>query len=382
MTSKERMLAALNREKPDRLPVTVHQWQQYHLDTYMGGIDDLAAYRAVGLDAQIQYFETMGQFWLIDADFTKLESPEWRDEAVVVSADPDHRVVHHAITTPGGTLTYKTEGNRQTTWITEYLIKRDEDIELIGKYMPVPGSTRAGRAAHDEVGDHGILRGFVWGDQAGCWQHACCLMDINDLIMAGHRQARLGPRAARDPAREEAAVHRDHARRPVRPHRDGRRRGIIHRDLAEACTRSSACRTTAGMHDALHDLGFMVTYHTCGGTFGIEELIVANGCDASETLAPERSAATRSPGSRRKIGGRLALIGGMDQFNILTTGRRGNPADGPQAVRDGRARRRLHLLGLRPLLRDARGEPQGLRRSRAGVPVLRRGLTWPRGAIS
>ena len=28
MTSKERMMRALNREEPDRLPVTVHQWQQ------------------------------------------------------------------------------------------------------------------------------------------------------------------------------------------------------------------------------------------------------------------------------------------------------------------------------------------------------------------
>ena len=35
------------------------------------------------------------------------------------------------------------------------------------------------------------------------------------------------------------------------------------------------------MHDALHDLGFSITYHTCGGTFGIEEYIVENGCDAS-----------------------------------------------------------------------------------------------------
>ena len=30
----------------------------------------------------------------------------------------------------------------------------------------------------DLVGDAGILRGFVWGDQAGCWQHAACLFDI------------------------------------------------------------------------------------------------------------------------------------------------------------------------------------------------------------
>jgi len=36
MTSKERMVCALNNEKPDKLPVTVHQWQKYHLDTYLG----------------------------------------------------------------------------------------------------------------------------------------------------------------------------------------------------------------------------------------------------------------------------------------------------------------------------------------------------------
>ncbi len=37
MTSRERMMRALHREKPDRLPVTVHQWQGYHLQHHMGG---------------------------------------------------------------------------------------------------------------------------------------------------------------------------------------------------------------------------------------------------------------------------------------------------------------------------------------------------------
>ena len=41
MQPKERMLRALRREKPDRLPVTIHQWQQYHLDKYMDGMDAL-----------------------------------------------------------------------------------------------------------------------------------------------------------------------------------------------------------------------------------------------------------------------------------------------------------------------------------------------------
>ena len=44
MTGKERMLVALEGGKPDRLPVSVHQWQQYHLDKYLGCMSDLEAF--------------------------------------------------------------------------------------------------------------------------------------------------------------------------------------------------------------------------------------------------------------------------------------------------------------------------------------------------
>ena len=77
------------------------------------------------------------------------------------------------------------------------------------------------------------------------------------------------------------------------------------------------------LHDALHDLGFMVTYHTCGGTLGIEEMIVANGCDVSETCAPPSVGGNQEPWEfAAKISGRVALIGGVDQFNVITTGSR------------------------------------------------------------
>jgi hypothetical protein len=80
--------------------------------------------------------------------------------------------------------------------------------------------------------------------------------------------------------------------------------------------------TTADkIHDALHNLGFRVTYHTCGGTLGIEEHIVANGCDVSETLAPPSIGGNQEPWDfARKIAGRIALIGGVDQFIVVTTG--------------------------------------------------------------
>jgi len=327
MTSKERLLCALNREKPDRLPVSLHQWQPYHLEKHLGGIDALAAFAKFGMDAQIQYFESMGQFWLVEADYAKFSTPQWIDEAQIVSDDPENRVVHHTIRTPQGTLTYKTAGDRKTTWITEYLVKHDDDIQLICKYMPVPRlDLDPIEALYDEIGDCGILRGFVWGDQVGPWQHACCLMDVNELIF------RCLDRP--DWMHEFLGILLEKKLRFIESMKGAKF------DLVE--TGGGAGSSTVispklhetfclpydrKIHDALHGQGFKVTYHTCGGTLGIEEHIVKNGCDASETLAPKSVGGNQEPWDfARKIAGRVALVGGIDQFNVVAEGT-------PEAIR-------------------------------------------------
>ena len=322
MNSKERMLVALHRGKPDRLPVTVHQWQQYHLDTLMGGVDALTAFEMVGMDASIQYFADMGQFWLVDADYTKFSTPEWRDVIAIVSDHPDHRVYHHTIHTPEGILTYKTAGNRMTTWITEYLIKRDEDVELIRKYMPVPAlDPRPIQEIYDRVGDKGIVRGFVWGDQAGCWQHAACLIDVQELMLATYDKPDW-VHSLLSALLEKKLCFIETMK--------GARFDLI--ETGGGAGSSTVVSPTLHqefclpydrqLHDALHQVGFdTVAYHTCGGTLKIEEMIVANGCDVSETLAPMSIGSNQEPWDfKAKIGGRVALIGGMDQFNVLTDG--------------------------------------------------------------
>ena len=76
------------------------------------------------------------------------------------------------------------------------------------------------------------------------------------------------------------------------------------------------------MHEALHDVGLISTYHTCGGMMNLLDLIVENGTDASETLTPPGCGGnvTEPAKVRDAYAGRVAMIGGMDQFNILTSG--------------------------------------------------------------
>lgn len=321
MTPKDRLLTALHKGKPDRLPATIHQWQGFHLEEYMGGMSDLEAFKSVGLDAQIQYFEDMAQFWLVDADFTKLNTSTWKDIPYVVSNEPEQRIVHHTISTPGGDLTYKTAGDRKTTWITEYLVKKEDDLDIIRKYMPVPRLDLAPvEKKYDEVGDAGILRGFVWGDQAGCWQHAACLMDVSRLIEATFDRPGW--------VHEFLAVLLEKKLRFIESMKGARfdlietGGGASSSTLISPSIHGQFCLPyDRQMHDALHDIGFTVTYHTCGGTRGIEEFIVANHADASETLAPPSVGGNQEPWDlRNKVGDRLALIGGIDQYNTLTRG--------------------------------------------------------------
>ncbi len=317
------MMRALHREKPDRLPVTIHQWQQYHLDTVMGGADALTAFKMVGLDAAIQYFEAMGQFWIPEAERFIVQTPDWRESIDVVRSDPDNRLLHHTITTPGGTLTYKTGGDRTTTWITEYLIKRHEDVELIAKYMPVGRIDRPRvAAARDEVGDAGILRGFVWGDQAGCWQHACCLMDVQQLILETHDNP--------DWVHRLLSVLLEKKLRFIEESLRGASFDLIETGggagsdtvISPKLHRAFCLPYDRKIHDALHDAGHIATYHTCGGMMHILDQIVANNTDASETLSPPGVGGNIvDPAKvRDAFGGRMAMIGGLDQFNVLTRG--------------------------------------------------------------
>ena len=323
MNSKERMMLALHNKKPDRVPVTIHQWQQYHLDTYMGGMDALSAFQSLGMDASIQYFEAMGQFWIPDAEKFIVQSPQWREEIQVVDPTPTNKLLHHTITTPEGKLTYKTGGNLTTTWITEYLIKKHEDIDLIEKYMPVTRlDGKKITEEYDRVGDSGILRGFVWGDQAGCWQHACCLMEAQNLILetvdnpdwVHHLLKILLEKKLQFIEESLKGAQFDLIETGGGASSDTLISPAIHKEFCLPYDRQ--------LHVALHDVGQRVTYHTCGGMMHILDLIVQNATDASETLSPPGIGGniTEPEKVREAYAGKVAMIGGMDQMNILTAG--------------------------------------------------------------
>lgn len=315
MTGKERMLAALAREKPDRLPVTIHQWQDYHLRNYMNGMDAVEAFAATGLDAAV----TPGVLaWE--------ETPDWQWGNKVLEQDERGvRRVHWA-DTPKGRLDWETVTLDYTTYVSRHLIRDQRDAEIFLEFWPRM------RLDHERLdywvertGDSGIVRGFVATfAQPGSWQEFCELVGTEQAILWAFDDPAFVHHFLReitDRKVEYVYCEMEHARFDLIEHGGGAAScTVISPDMFDEFCVPNDRRVI----DALHEIDMKVVYHTCGGMMKILDRIPANGTDASETLSPPGVGgdirAENRRHVRRTLGQHVALIGGMDQGNILTDG--------------------------------------------------------------
>jgi len=304
------MMLALGRQKPDRLPVTIHQWQDYHLTHYMNGLSDIGAFLDTGMDMAITRYP-----------FVFPKDPLWK--IVAGSLHGDNNLRDYSVVTPKGTLHWQTGTNEYTTWVTENMIKRDEDIFLYRDYSPVPSVDKSvfGKT-WDEIGDRGILRTFLNGYQGGCWQDACELYGTEKMIYATFDKPQW--------VHEFLTILLEKKLRFVYEYLKGSKVDLVETGGGASSStvvspdlhREFCLPYDRKLHDAIHAIGLPVVYHTCGGMLGILDSIAANACDASETLSPPGIGGNIVDPQlvSDQLGGKVALIGGMDQINVLEKG--------------------------------------------------------------
>ncbi len=316
MTSKERLLTAINKEKPDRLPATIHQWQPYHLKEYMNNISDVEAFKQTGLDASITYFNLIEE---VDKN--------WQ-----ISKIKEGKETKYTIKTPKGELTSKEGSNAMTTWITSHLIKKYEDIELI-KYMPVPTLDKKGvQNKYEELSDYGILRTFIPFKQGGCWQDACELYGTEQLIYECYDNPQWVHNFLNILLEKKLDyIDKNLKNLPFDLIETGG--GAASNTVISPTIHEEFCLPyDKKMHDAIKSLGFKTVYHTCGGMSKITDLIIKNGCDVSETLSPttiggDIDSAKTAQKVFDDLFPQVALIGGLDQISILEQGAKGQVED-------------------------------------------------------
>ena len=199
MSSKQRLLAAIQGGKPDRLPVTTHQLMPYFLNKHMGGISNDEFFEQMGMDGIVwivphkpdesrgEYCDpSQGEPGFLESK--RISTDNWRISSEELE-HPNYKTVRFTITTPKGNLTTVLQSNEMTTWVSEHLIKEKTDIDIIAEFMTSPTCDidEVNRTAQ-RYGDKALIRGHIpcfdiFG-QPGTWQDACCLVGTEKMIMA------------------------------------------------------------------------------------------------------------------------------------------------------------------------------------------------------
>jgi len=345
MTSGERLLAAINRGIPDRLPVTNHFVMPYFLNKYMNGISVDEYFEQTGIDPILWTIshmpdESMGEYYdplqkeVAFLESRRISSESWRIESEEIP-DPIYKTTRYNFITPKGTLSMVLQANDYTAWVLEHLIKDKKDIDIIGEYATHPKcNVEDINKQVEEFGNRGIVRGWIccfdiFG-QPGCWQDASCLVGIERLIMETYDDPEW--------VHELLKILQTRKKTYIKSLKGAKY--DIHElgggDASDTVISPKIFDEFVAPYDSelislAHEMGQRISYHTCGGMMSFLERIADMGPDAMETFTPPSMGGNADlKEAKRRIGDRVCMIGGFDQFNYL---KGCSPDDTRKAVR-------------------------------------------------
>ncbi|MCF8241382.1 MAG: hypothetical protein K9J16_08335 [Melioribacteraceae bacterium] len=345
MTSKERFLKALNREVPDRLPVTTHHLQPYFLDNFMDCLSIDETFDKFGLDP-INWFqaykpdESKGEYYDPDhipgfLEARRIVSDSWIIKSKELPND-QYKTVRYNFITPDKTLSMVLQSNEYTSWVSERLIKEKKDIDIIAKFATNPlCDVEAVNREAEKYGQRGMIRGLinffdVYG-QSGCWQDAAVLFGIENLIMATFDDSEwihkfleiLFERKKKFLASCKGAKY------DLLEHGGGDASSTV---ISPQIFEEYIAPYDGKLIDIAHEAGQRVVYHTCGGMMPILEIIAEMKPDAMETFTPkDMGGDTILSEAKKRIGDKVCMIGGFDQFHFF---KNCEPEDTRKAVRE------------------------------------------------
>jgi uroporphyrinogen decarboxylase len=332
MRAKERFLAALDRQASDRLPVTSHHVMPYFLEHTMGGISVQEFFDFFGLDPILWVVahradNSRGEYFDHDPKrLDGLESSFINSETWIVEkenlVDRKFKSVRFRCITPRKILTMVLQGDDKTTWVTERLIKEKSDVDIFAQYAPLPlCDVDLVNQEAESFGDRGLVRGTVPGfdiyGQPGCWQDAAVLYGIENLILATYDDPQW--------VHELLSLLRERKMRYIRS-MEGALFDLIELGGGDASStvispgifEKFVAPYDADLIDAAHAAGQRVVYHTCGGMMPILETIADMKPDALETFTPPSLGGDVDLAqAKQRIGHRVCLIGGFDQFHYF-----------------------------------------------------------------
>ena len=332
MTSKQRMLTAIERKVPDRLPVTTHHIMQYFLDKYINRISFDEFFDYFRLDPivwTVPHKPDQSKGYYYDPDQSevgflesrRISSDNWRIEFEEIP-DTQYKTFRYNFITPKKTLSMVTQSNEYTTWVSEHPVKDKSDIDIIAEFVTEPlCDVEAVNKTADEFGERGLVRGHIccfdiYG-QPGCWQDACCLYGTEKMIMEAYDDPQWVHSLLKILQKRKITFIKS---------LKGAKYDLLELGGGDASTTVISPKLFnefVAPYDSVliqlaHEAGQRIVYHTCGGMMPILEDIAAMQPDAMETFTPPAMGADVDLAeAKKRIGDKVCMIGGFDQFHFF-----------------------------------------------------------------
>ncbi len=309
MTSRERMLTALNNERPDRLPCQVHGWMDYYLEQYLDGMDWWQAYEKFDMDFAIYVSP--------DYVYDEKDLAKWQvcRRELGVNEHGDH-CWEETINTPKGKLHRAGAHNEITPWETEALIKTERDFDLWNEFFPSPlrAELTAVQKTRERLGGRGIVRSHPYSfGQGSPWQSLCILAGTEPAIlwaMCEPERVHYMLEAMLEKTLRALALWEGTPADMVEIGGGAASSTVISPALFEQFCLPYDQRQIV----RLHELSLKVVYHLCGGLMPMLDLVAKTGADGLETMTPPAMGGDCDlREASRRVGDKLFFIGGFDQ---------------------------------------------------------------------
>lgn len=325
MTPRQRLLTALRRGQPDRVPVTIYELSPL--------VDDWAnrepSYAPL-IDLEAEYGDP---FVWPPFDLPLLLGPREHHRRERLTESDGTIVTTTTIDTPRGPLRCRSRRSPDlmTGWQIEPLIKDDADIERVLSIPepPPPGGLDQLAALHAEIGERGLVC-INTGDTIG---HVVGLFEYGDFALRCVRDE--GPIRALLDKTQPLLLRGIHAFGSVLtdvpfrlwgPEYCGKPLLNPRRFFAPYVVEYDRALTKA-----IHATGNLSVIHCHGLLDDLLEMILETGADALEPIEtlPSPTGDVTMAEVKRRIGHRMCLMGGIQ----ATTLENGSPADMAAEVR-------------------------------------------------
>lgn len=220
MKPRERLLAAINHEEPDRVPVH----PRFNDMTFLKEFGGLSRQQLPGTDAssdigwgasgmaewRMKVYEWLGvDDLIIPTTFDPLpkEKTPWKPyekRERIIASYPDYELRLTEIITPSGTLRGVTRlGHYDADKVVEYMIKDlEEDIDKLRYYFSIDHDKRTvnmAKRAKERLGDNGILEGHIGYDLNMDYQYRFKVMHLQpdlyeEYVKMGHESQMFATR--------------------------------------------------------------------------------------------------------------------------------------------------------------------------------------------